>query len=54
MIDLLLSGDKKDLKPFLTDNVQSVAESRIAEEGSYTELMKKGGRFAQLVRRQMV
>lgn len=36
------------------DRIIMLDEGRIAEQGSYDELMSKGGRFAQLVARQQV
>lgn len=35
------------------DRIMMIEEGRIAEEGSYEELMEKDGRFAHFVRRQL-
>jgi len=36
------------------DRIIMLENGKIAEEGSYTELMAKNGHFAQLVRKQLL
>ena len=48
------SGCGKSTLLKLLHGLETLADGTAAEEGSYRELMEKNGRFAELVRKQLV